>query len=208
MHCFPWLAKNDKNTLNSAKVETDPATQTWARWAQEQDFAARLCKVTLIHGWINSIGVIQNMQLSLEAHLSTTLQRHGILGLIWNTTCNQHLLGWVSTSSSVQAGGLACFKSPVTSSGSQSEENLESRLTSYSSPTQLAHAKVKLHLQLPWKTDLEQRLLNGDRAWEEQLVSSSLVATVVGGTSLATLKHQLQLINTSLQHFNTTLVPN
>lgn len=29
MHCVPWLAKNDKNTLNGAKVETDPATQTW-----------------------------------------------------------------------------------------------------------------------------------------------------------------------------------
>ena len=73
MHCFPWLAKNDKNTLNSAKVETDPATQTWARTVQEQDCAARLCRIMLTHSRINSIGGIQNMKLSLGAHLSTRL---------------------------------------------------------------------------------------------------------------------------------------
>lgn len=28
MHCVPWLAKNDKNTLNTAKAERDSATQT------------------------------------------------------------------------------------------------------------------------------------------------------------------------------------
>ena len=55
--------------------------------------------------------------------------------------------------------------------------------------------------------NLDQRLLSRNRAWEEQAISSSLVATVVGGTSFATLKHQ-ELINTSLQHCNTTLVPN
>lgn len=49
MHCFPWLAKNDKN-VNCSKLETDPAMQTWARTVQEQDWAARLCKITLTHG--------------------------------------------------------------------------------------------------------------------------------------------------------------
>lgn len=73
MHCFPRLAKNDKNTFNSAKVETDPAAQTWARTVQEQDCAARICKITLTHSQINSIGGIQTNQLSLGAHLSTRL---------------------------------------------------------------------------------------------------------------------------------------
>jgi len=87
------------------------------------------------------------MKLNLGAHLSTRLWRHAILVLIWKTACNQDLLWWVFTSSSVQVGGLACFISPVTSSGSLSEENTDSRLTFYSSPTHLAHIKVKLHLQ-------------------------------------------------------------
>lgn len=68
MHCVPWLAKNDKNTLNSAKVETDSATQTWL--VQEQDCAARLCKV-LTHSQINSIGGVQNTMLCLGGPLYT-----------------------------------------------------------------------------------------------------------------------------------------
>lgn len=51
----------------------------------------------------------------------------------------------------MQVGGLACFNSPVTSSGSLTGENSERRLTSYSSPTQLAYIKVRLHLCLLWK---------------------------------------------------------
>lgn len=76
------LQQTRQNTLNSAKIAKDPATQTWARTVQEQDCVARLCKITLTQSQINSIGGIQNMKSSLGAHLSTREWRHAILVLI------------------------------------------------------------------------------------------------------------------------------